>query len=201
MNGIFALILREIGFGVTELLARCSLGGGEYSAKTHEVLLVEAGGTRYLADVGFGSDGIAKPLVFEEGAEREQCGGVYRITVEPRYGFALERRDAGTPGSGAVPEFAPLYAFSLEPGLPDDFIVANHYTSTHPDSFFRMMRFCTMPTPGGRVTLTDGHFKSAENGRVTERAVGGEDEFRALLAERFGLDADAAQSATRLDRI
>lgn len=185
MNGLFAHILRELGFGVTELLARCSIGGA-YGAKTHEVLLViTADGARYLADVGFGNDGIAQPITLEAGSVSEQCGAVYRIVTEPRYGYALERRELS---ADADADFTVLYAFNIEACPPEDFIVANHYTSTHPSSFFRMIRFCTMPTPDGRVTLTERRFRQMENGRVTETVIDSDAALAELMKNRFGLE-------------
>ena len=63
MNGIFSIALREMGFRVTNLLARVTIDGMNYTSKTHQVILVEAGDKKWLADVGFGNDGITAPLL------------------------------------------------------------------------------------------------------------------------------------------
>jgi N-hydroxyarylamine O-acetyltransferase len=84
-----------------------------------------------------------------------------------------------------------MYAFTLDECLPDDYELSNHYTSTHPASFFRMMKFVTLPTPAGRITLTDSSFKTVSHGQAAETPVSGDAEFTALLARHFGLDFDS----------
>jgi N-hydroxyarylamine O-acetyltransferase len=182
MNGLFSRVLAELGFHVTRLLARGAFGGA-YTAKTHEVMTAEIGGQAYLCDVGYGAEGIAAPLPLVVGAELTQFTNTYRFSEDPRFGYILER----VTGDG----FTPMYAFTLDECLPDDYELSNHYTSTHPASFFRMMKFVTMPTRSGRVTLTDNSFKTVANGRVTETPVSGNAEFAKLLAQRFGLDIDS----------
>jgi N-hydroxyarylamine O-acetyltransferase len=177
MNGLFSLVLRALGFHVTDLLARRA-ADNTYLAKTHQVLTVEIGGARYLADVGFGNNGIVAPLRLVPGEEQAQLTDVYLLTVDPRFGYVLHRR-----GKDA---FMPMYAFTTEECCPVDFEVSNYYVSTHPQSFFRAGRFCTKPTPEGRITLTDDMLKIRENGVTTKYPVSGE-EFRILLNRHFGL--------------
>jgi N-hydroxyarylamine O-acetyltransferase len=185
MNGLFALVLRELGFAVRQMFARTAFGGA-FSAKLHEVLAVELDGKTYLADVGYGNDGISAPLLLGDEIQT-QFGNTYRFTRDPVYGHVLERMVGGAFAPSMVGgEFAPMYAVSPEACVPADFEVANHYTATHPDSFFKTARFATKPTPTGRVTLTETRLKIADGGAVTERDVDGA-EFETLLRELFGL--------------
>ncbi|MDR1206566.1 MAG: arylamine N-acetyltransferase [Peptococcaceae bacterium] len=180
MNGLFSLVLRELGFHVTDLLAR-RVDGGIRRAKTHQVLMIEIDGARYLADVGYGNNGIAAPLRLAPGEEQAQMADAYLITEDPQFGYVLHRREDGA--------FAPMYAFTAEECYPADFEVANYYVSTHPQSFFRAGRFCTKPTPSGRITLTEDSLKIRENGAATQRPVS-EGEFGSLLNRHFGLSLD-----------
>ncbi|MDR0817996.1 MAG: arylamine N-acetyltransferase [Oscillospiraceae bacterium] len=185
MNGLFSIVLKKLGFKARNLLARTAFGG-DYSAKLHQVISVEIDEKTYLADVGYGNEGIAAPLLLDaDGADTEQTrfSETYRFTRDPRFGYALERKVSGG--------FTPMYAFTTEECIPSDFEVANHYTSTHPNSFFKMAGFITMPTASGRITLTGRHLKINENGQITEREITGESEFAAFLSEQFGLDIDA----------
>src|SRR5690349_12134838 len=84
LNGLFALLLRELGFDVALLaagVARADAGfGPEFD---HLTLLVrtpadETQSAAWLADVGFG-DSFRAPLRFAEGAEQEQDGRAYRL--------------------------------------------------------------------------------------------------------------------------
>ncbi len=183
MNGIFSLVLQEMGFKVTNLLARVTVDRNKYTTKTHQAMLVETGGNRWLADVGFGNDGIIAPLIFEENTEQKQFAHAYRLTKHQAFGYQLEKKREDRYNS--------LYAFTLEECFPEDFLMSNHFTSTYPGSFFLTMRMCTMPTREGRITLTDDHLKVVRGNEVVETPVANDHEFDTLLNEHFGLDPAA----------
>lgn len=180
MNGIFSLALQTMGFKVTNLLARCTLDGTHYTTKTHEAMLVETGSSRWLADVGFGNDGIIAPLLLEENTEQKQFSHTYRLIKDSKLGYVLQKKNEEG--------FYPLYAFTLDECSPDDFLMSNHFTATFPGSFFLTMRMCTMPKKDGRITLTDSHFKVVKENEVSTRPIANESEFASLLKENFGLD-------------
>jgi N-hydroxyarylamine O-acetyltransferase len=93
------------------------------------VLRVPIGGEVWLADVGFGSIGLIEPIPLRDGATAEQGGFTYCLRRNASL-WILSVRDA----DGAETD---LYEFSDDPQTPMDVEVANHYTSTHPDSIFR----------------------------------------------------------------
>jgi N-hydroxyarylamine O-acetyltransferase len=180
MNGIFSLVLQEMGFKVTNLLARVTIDGIHYTTKTHQAILVETGGNKWLADVGFGNDGIIAPLILEENTEQKQFAHTYRLITDSSLGYVLQKKNEDG--------YNPLYAFALDECSPEDFLMSNHFTSTFPESFFLKMRMCTMPTKDGRITLTDDHFKMVEKNDVLDLPIANEDEFNAALKEHFGLN-------------
>ena len=182
MNGLFSFILEDLGFKVTNLLARGTKDGKTYLAKTHQVLMVEIGDKRWLVDVGYGNDGITAPLLLEEGIEQQQFTNTYRILKEPKYGYVLQNR--------VGEEYRYMYAFTLEECCPLDYLMSNHFTETFPESFFIKMKLCTMPTKDGRITLTDEHFKVVLNNQVTETKISSDAEYNDLLKAHFGLDLD-----------
>jgi N-hydroxyarylamine O-acetyltransferase len=49
----------------------------------------------------------------------------------------------------------PLYAFTLESCINADFEIANHFTATFPESFFRQVLISTRPINNGRISLLD----------------------------------------------
>jgi N-hydroxyarylamine O-acetyltransferase len=177
MNGLLSIVLKELGFKVTDLLARACLEGEIFFAKLHHVMLVEINDKKWLVDVGFGGEGITAPVLVEEGLEQQQFANTYRITTSPTFGYVLQRKAAG--------EYINLYAFHTEGCIPVDYVVANHFTSTFPDSFFLKEKFCTLPTEKGRITLTQKHFKVVEGEKVTETEVKDENEFYELLKVHF----------------
>ena len=182
MNGLFSFVLKALGFKVADLLARGTLDGKTYMAKTHQVLLVEAGGKQWMADVGFGMGGIMVPLLLAEELEQQQYGHTYRLRRDPKYGYIFQQKTAAG--------YQAMFAFTLEECCEEDFVMAHHYTATFPGSFFQQARFCTIPTPEGRMTLFEMHFKKPAGGRMTERTLSGESEFRHILKQYFGLDLE-----------
>jgi N-hydroxyarylamine O-acetyltransferase len=83
-------------------------------------------------------------------------------------------------------EWSDLYAFTLEPQHAVDYEMANHFTSTHPDSRFRRTVTAQLATPGVRRVLRFGELVVDDGTEVTRRSVG-PDELLAVLDESFGL--------------
>ncbi len=180
MNGIFSLVLQKMGFKVTNLLAKVAFDSMHYTTRTHQAILVETGGRKWLADVGFGNDGLIAPLLLEENTEQKQFAHTYQLAMHSTLGCVLQKkREDG---------YHPLYAFTLESCSPEDFLMSNHFTSTYPESFFLKMRMCTMPKKDGRITLTDNHFKVVNENAVSELPIDNDNAFSALLKEHFLLD-------------
>ncbi len=182
MNGLFSYVLQQTGFKVINLLARGTVDGIQFHTKTHQVMLVECGDKRWLADVGFGNDGIIAPLLLREYMDQKQFAHTYRLIKDPKFGYILQKKRGS--------EYDSLYAFTLEECYPMDFIMSHHFTSTFPDSFFTKMKMVTMPTKEGRITLTDNQFKHVKNGNVSEKAIKNDGEFNIILKGYFNLDLE-----------
>lgn len=190
MNGLFSAVLEKIGFEVVPLLARVAFDfNRQFGAKTHQVLLVKTGTTRWLVDVGFGKDGITTPLLLDTTDDQHQFGRTYRIEPHPQFGYILDVR---TPDR----DFC-QYAFTLDKCWPADFVMANHFTATYPDSLFVKTMVCTMPTEQGRVTLTDRHLKIVSNRRVRQTEIQDLSDFGAKLSAHFKLDLEKIQNIER----
>jgi N-hydroxyarylamine O-acetyltransferase len=188
LNGLFASLLEAFGYTVTHLSARVANADGSLGPEfDHLALWVEcpAGGApaeRWLADVGFG-DSFVEPLRLEPG--REQSQGPWTYWLEARdAGFVLWRRDLG----GALER---QYAFTLQPRrFAADYEPMCRYQQTSPQSHFTQHRVCTLATPAGRITLSDGRWIVTEHGQRRERAIG-DDEFWRIVNTDFGMVVDA----------
>src|SRR5512146_3142420 len=88
LNGLFAWLLRLLGFDVTMLSVEVAEPGGAFSpAYDHLALLVrQVEGADWLADVGFG-DSFRRPLRFQADVEQDGADGhLYRLRDSPRRG-------------------------------------------------------------------------------------------------------------------
>jgi N-hydroxyarylamine O-acetyltransferase len=177
LNGAFAALLRALGFQVTLLSARvpCSDGsdGPEFDHLTLRVDLEEP----WLADVGFG-EGFLEPLRLQPGVKQPQNGRIYRLTGAEGV-FCLE--------VVADDKWKKEYSFTLQLRQLSDFAAMCHYHQTSSDSHFTRNRICSRATPEGRVTLSNEKLIETRNGVRTERVLAGDQEWRAILQERFGV--------------
>jgi len=176
-NTLFAAVLGALGFAVTTLEARVRPPGlPVLLPRTHGVLQVDLDGRPWLADVGFGGDGILGPVPLD-GAETERYGARHRVAPEGR----LRLLQAWTGGG-----WQDVYAIGPDPVHPIDWAVANHYTSTHPDSIFRRALTVQDATPALRRALRGRTYTETRHGVATAREL--EDgEIIPLLAQGFGL--------------
>ncbi len=179
LNGLFALLLEELGFTVTRLAARVLYGVEGIRPRSHQLLVVRLGTGPWIVDVGFGGHGLLEPFLLAVGHEQQQGADRFRLITDERRDYVLQCDLAGA--------WADLYSFMLEPCLPVDYIFANYYHSHSPDSMFTQRRICTMPTLNGRKTFTDGLLKIRESGVTKELHVKDEAECKQLLHEHFGL--------------
>ena len=159
-NTLFAAALGEAGFVSTTLLGRVRRGPPERWTRTHMVLRLEADGKVWLADVGFGCAGLVEPMPLSDGATREQGGFTYRLRRDAHL-WILSLRDA----AGVETD---LYEFSEEPQTGMDVEVANHYTSTHPDSIFRKTLTIQRTLRDDRTILRSDVLTRMRRGRVVE---------------------------------
>jgi N-hydroxyarylamine O-acetyltransferase len=190
-NLLFASVLETLGFDVTLLSARVRFGAPAGSARprTHMALLVSfTDGTRWLADVGFGGEGLLHPVCFEPASESSQPLGRYRIAPD---GTMPGRRSAGGGGwvlQAAKPEgWVDLYVFSLDAHERVDYEVLNHYTATHPRSIFRSLLIAQRASTDGRVTLRNRELTITRGDRTTTRVVT-DGEMNDVLRDHFGIE-------------
>ena len=182
LNGLFAWLLKQIGFDVTYLNARVFNQAGELGINfDHLALLVKIPGqsTCWLTDVGFG-DSFNEPLDFENRSEQIQGLRSYRleqtadgyVTWQKNYDGSQERH----------------YFFDLQPHqFPEEYESACLYHQTSPKSSFTRGSIISHATPDGRVSLEDSWLILTTNGMREKRPVTDEEEYRALLKQYFGV--------------
>jgi len=177
-NLLFSAVLQRLGFSVTQLAARVLYRNRRNLPRTHMLLRVDVEGTSWLADVGFGIEGLLLPVPFGGAREVHQFAWTYRA-VEAGGEWILQSLRNGS--------WMDLYSFSLEPQLAIDFEPANHYTATHPDSRFVRTLTAQLPTPDVRYMLRNRELVLDRGATVTRRVLADDDELLAVLAEIFGL--------------
>ena len=178
-NGLFAALLRTLGFDVAMLSAGVANAEGGFGPDFDHMALMVTLGQRWLVDVGFG-DSFREPLLLDERGEQVQGGRVYRILPEGTH-LILMRRDGGG-------EWKAQYRFTLQPREYADYAGMCRYHQTSPQSHFTRARVCSRATPDGRVTLSGMRFITASGSGVRqERTLTSQEEYAEMLGEHFGI--------------
>jgi N-hydroxyarylamine O-acetyltransferase len=178
LNGLFAWLLRELGYDVTLLAAEVPepRAGGPRHPRAHLVLRVDLDGP-WLVDVGWG-EAYRRPFALRAGNEHsDPFLGTYGLEETDGRWQVREKQD----GAGS----RVAYRFDLTPHELGDFAEACRWQETE-SPFFTRHRFCSLATPGGRTTLMDGRLIVSASGERTVRTVDESDVPR-LLAELFGV--------------
>lgn len=178
LNGLFALLLRELGFDVTMLSARVAGEGGGYSPDFDHMALIVRFEEPWLADVGFG-ELFLRPLRLEVRAEQPEGGNAFRITEEGD-GRLLSRQDG--PG-----DWKRQYRFTLTPRRLEEFRPRNRWQQTSPESHFTRNSICTRVTPEGRITLSGSRLIVTAGAKRHERILT-DKERTATLRDAFGIE-------------
>jgi len=180
LNGLFAALLRELGFEVAMLSAQVANNRYEFSRDfDHMTLMVALNKGQWLADVGFG-DSFIEPLPLAVNTEHQQRENRYRLVSDNQQRLVLERASKNE-------DWESQYRFSLQPYHYPDYAEMCAYHQTSPESHFTQQRICSRLTPRGRISLSDMRFIITENGLRTERPVKDEQEYAKMLRDRFGI--------------
>lgn len=179
LNGLFAALLRALGFEVEMLSAGVAKPSGEFGPDFDHMTLLVKLGERWLADVGFG-DSFVEPLRLDERGEQRQGARSYRI-AEDGDRLTLFKKEAGG-------DWVAQYRFGLTPRVYADYTEMCHFQQTSPESHFTRGRVCTRLThEGGRVTLSGLRLITTDAAGRHERELSGEDEYADTLREHFGV--------------
>jgi N-hydroxyarylamine O-acetyltransferase len=188
-NTLVAHALAALGFtDVMTCEARVRQGMTRVRPRTHMVLVVTLDGVAYLADVGFGADGLMEPIGMD-GSEHEQYGFTYRVAQEDDL-RVLQRRQGST--------WEDLYAFRPAPVLPIDFEVGNWFCSTYPASGFVTSLTAQRCTPDARHILR-GLTYTVTRGEQAETREISRDQLVALLRDVFLIDVPDDASFRAID--
>ncbi|MEV7724771.1 arylamine N-acetyltransferase [Streptomyces sp. NPDC087917] len=188
-NSLLAAALERIGFEVSGRGARNRTRGDALLPVTHAVLVVTLDGESWLCDAGFGHLGPCEPVPLgRPGVEVRQGAWTYAVREEAGGVLALRQLRGGV--------WRDLYAFSPQPYHPVDYVVLNHYSSSHPRSAFVGRTTVQLPGDGVRLALVGLELTRAHSDGRTEQEPVAVEDLTGLLDREFGLrlsERDAAE--------
>ncbi|MDX2086968.1 MAG: arylamine N-acetyltransferase [Kofleriaceae bacterium] len=184
-NTLFLAVLEQLGFRVRPLSARVRYQRPRdfTPARTHLFVRVELDES-YLADVGVGGMSLTSALRLASHEEQPTPHEPRRLLREN--GLIYHQVRLGD-------AWHDVNEFTLEEMPPIDRIVANWYTSTHPQSHFKHRLLVARAAPdGGRITIADRELSlRARDGSATKRTLANHDELVSVLREHFHIAVPA----------
>lgn len=179
-NGLFAALLRALGFDVAMLAAGVAKSEGGFGPRFDHMTLMVTLSERRLTDVGFG-DSFLEPLLLDSRDEQVQGTRSFRIVDDDDH-LILMRRNPGS-------EWEPQYRFTLQPYTFADYEEMCHFHQTSPDSHFTKGRICSLATEDGRISLSEMRLITTTGPQLLrdERTLADQDEYDRVLRDRFGI--------------
>lgn len=184
LQGLYKELLESIGFHVAQYSARFMDEPDIVQMRRHRVLVVQIGNEHYLTDVGIRSESPRTPIKLV--CDELQSDGIceYKFRRNPFYGWVLcqkERRKA----------WKPMYGFTEEQQIDDDFVMPSFYCEKHPDSTFNKFMKISIFSGESNFTLVNGVFQEYRNAKVQLRKkLTSKSETSDILKTYFELDED-----------
>lgn len=174
LNGLFANLLRELGFAVTLLAARVYQDGSRLGPPFDHLALRVDLDEPWLVDVGFGASSRHPLRLFAPGPQRD-ANGEFLLLDQP--GGDVQVRQDGKP------------AYLLETRARElaDFVPTCWWQTTSPDSHFTRSLTCSLPTGTGRITLSGDRLIETVDGRRAEQMLT-EPEILGAYRKHFGIE-------------
>lgn len=175
---LFAAALEALGFALARHAARVVLISPRTEMpRTHMFLTVPLAEGSFVVDPGFGNLAPEKPLPLRE--EQPAANASHWMARDGAW-WVLRARSDG--------EIVDCWVSTLEVENPIDFVVANHYTSTHPSSSFRQRLMLRALTDDGRVSVMNRDVTFRTENTVRSAMLPDRAALRSLLADHFGFD-------------
>ncbi|MBQ8759679.1 MAG: arylamine N-acetyltransferase [Clostridia bacterium] len=180
-QGLLCYLLRSLGYDVVQYAGRFMNEPGVIQMRRHRILIVTLSDKRYLCDVGMRAETSRIPLELTPGLVQTDGVGEYRFEKDDFYGWVLYQR---LPDK----EYKPLYAFTEEVQIDDDFVMPSFYCEKHPDSPFNKIMKIAIYTPDSNLNIVDNEYKVYRMGKcVEEHTIKDRAEAEKLLWEKFGI--------------
>lgn len=182
LNGLFAVLLRTLGFDAHRAAAIVLGSDGEAEMPANHHTVVVSLDRQYIADPGLGRPQMEIPVPFDADPTDPDAAGVQWRIVDndrPAYDRSVQVK---TPESGWQSRFV----VDETPRPLSYFEATNDYFSRAPESMWRQMLIVRRKTESGWVELREDRLEYLEDGDHTHQEVT-ETNLPDLLEQEFGL--------------
>jgi N-hydroxyarylamine O-acetyltransferase len=179
-NGLFAGLLRELGFDVVMLGAGVAHATGGFGPIFDHMALMVTLDERWLVDVGFG-DSFLEPLRLDSREDQVQGTRSFRVVDEDDHLVVMLCNDGE--------DWQPQYRFTLQPYTFPDYEEMCRFHQTSPESHFTKNIVCSRATVAGRITLSGMKFITTSGPKRdrSEQTLTSQEEYDRVLRDEFGI--------------
>ncbi len=180
-QGLLYYLLLSLGYDVVQYAGRFMNEPGVIQMRRHRILVVTLGGKRYVCDVGMRAETSRNPLELTQGLVQNDGVGDYRFEKDDFYGWVLMQKMPDK-------EWKPLYGFTEEVQIDDDFVMPSFYCEKHPDSPFNTIMKIAIYTDNSNLNIVDNEYKVYQMGKcVEEKTLQGREAALKMLKDKFGI--------------
>ena len=177
---LFADVLEALGFAPVRHSARVVLiAPRTASPRTHMFLTVPLAEGTFVVDPGFGALAPNAPVELVDASQHDVVGRSHWMVRDGAYWTLRARTDDNV---------VDCWVTTIEADNAIDFVVANHYTSTHPDSAFVNRIMLRALTDTGRIAVMNRDVTIRTGGASRTMQLADRAALRALLTEHFDFD-------------
>jgi len=179
-NGLFAGLLRAMGFDVAMLAAGVAQRDGGFGPIFDHMTLMVTLDDRWLVDVGFG-ESFVKPLLLDTRADQVQGTRSFRLIDSEDQVVLLLRNENE--------DWQPQYRFTPQPYTFPDYEEMCRFHQTSSESHFTKNVICSRATADGRITLSGMRLiiTSGPQRLREEQTLSSSEEYDRVLREQFGV--------------
>jgi N-hydroxyarylamine O-acetyltransferase len=180
-QGLLCYVLRSLGYDVVQYTGRFMNEPGVIQMRRHRILVVTLNEKRYVCDVGMRSETSRVPLLLEENLVQTDGVGEYKYWKDDFYGWVIMQK---LPGK----DWKPLYGFTEEVQVDDDFVMPSFFCEKHPDSPFNTIMKIAIYTENSNLNIVDNEYKVYKMGKcVEESIINSVQEAKEVLKDKFGI--------------
>ena len=185
LNALFTRLLLDLVFDARSVFCRVVRGRDFLPPCAHRAIVVRLDDKLWFCDVGFGGPMPAGALPLGEGVEADVRGERFRIDRFDEYWWVLSRYTSGG-------DLEAVLQFNTFPQLPQEFIAANMKSAMDPESIFVKRLMVNLRTEEGSLSIDGEVFTVRDADGARTFPIPDDGVLRALLLERFGIDAPGA---------
>lgn len=183
-NGLLYAMLQELGFDVRLYLGRVIYNQDIHPGLTHRITLVETGGSRYIADVGFGPLGPQNPVCMS-GEESHESFRIFRIEERHPGEFHMQTLKDG--------DFYSLYRFELARYGSADCEVGHFYSHKYSGATFVNHLVVSKIMDNEVSSLRNHEYWIITGSGEQKYDISDGDQLKTILDTRFGIHVSEAE--------